>query len=207
MAVTYSLDIARSHSALPNDGFLSGCTVVVIGVGPLGLCHVIKARLLGAGLIIAIDPSQLRLAWAARLGADVTLDARTESGDRLEAVRALTRGRGADVVVECAGVPGAVLEGLELLRSGGTFIEVGNFVDTGTITISPHRHLCAKNIRLIGMTNLAYVGFMPSLQLLQKHRAELPLNEMVTDRFPFEQAEAAVLRSMDPESIKVVIAP
>ena len=50
MAVSYALDIAKGHSAMPNQGFCSADTVVVYGVGPLGICNLIKAKLLGAGL-------------------------------------------------------------------------------------------------------------------------------------------------------------
>jgi threonine dehydrogenase-like Zn-dependent dehydrogenase len=44
---------------------------------------------------------------------------------RIKYVQEMTEGRGADVVVECAGVPSAFLEGIEMLRQGGTFVEVG----------------------------------------------------------------------------------
>lgn len=61
MAVTNGLDKAKQFSAVDSEGFRFGDTVVVQGVGPLGLCHVIKARMLGAGNIMAIDRSQFRL--------------------------------------------------------------------------------------------------------------------------------------------------
>ncbi|TMI79413.1 MAG: zinc-binding dehydrogenase, partial [Bacillati bacterium ANGP1] len=105
MAVTVGLDRAKQFSAVPNEPFLFDDTVVVLGVGPLGMCFLMKARILGAGTIIAIDLSPYRLALAARLGADHTLDAGTTTlADRLAFIREMTRGRGADVVVECAGV-------------------------------------------------------------------------------------------------------
>ena len=163
MAVSYALDIAKGQSAMPNQGFASGDTVVVYGVGPLGLCNLIKAKLLGAGLIIAVDKSPYRLQFAKDYGAAHAMDAGTTTpAERREYVLELTGGRGADMVVECAGVPSAVIEGIEMLRQGGTFVEEGHFVDVGTIQLNPHRHLCAKNIRLIGQMNLAYTGIIPS---------------------------------------------
>jgi len=134
MAVTTGLDKAKQFSAVDSEGFRFGDTVVVQGVGPLGLCHVMKARVLGAGDIIVIDRSSFRLNMAMELGADYALNlTETDQGERLEAVREMTNGRGADLVVECAGVPEAVPEGLALLRPGGFYIECGNFVD-----LAPH---------------------------------------------------------------------
>src|SRR5215470_11682511 len=148
MAVTVGLDRAKQISAFPSESFLFDDAVVVLGVGPLGMCFLMKARMLGAGTIIAIDLSDFRLDLARKLGADYVIDAsRTLERERLDRVRTLTQGRGADVVVECAGVPDAVRESLELLRKGGLLVEAGNFSDMGQTTISPHRHLCAKNVR------------------------------------------------------------
>lgn len=208
MAVTYSLDLAKSHSALPNEGFMSGDTVVILGAGSLGLCHLIKAKLLGAGDIIAMDKSDFRLNMAKEFGASYTFNVESSSSsERNQAIKELTHGLGADVVVECAGLAQVVIEGIEMLRKGGTFIEVGNFVDTGTVSINPHQHLCAKNIRLIGMTNLAYTGFVPAIKLLRRHLNFYNFAKIVTHRYPIEEAEKALLKSMDLDSMKVVITP
>ncbi len=109
------------------------------------MCFLMKARMLGAGTIIAVDLSDFRLNFAKRLGADHTLNAAsTSKEDRLAFIKQLTHGRGADMVIECAGVPSAVPEALDLLRVGGLLVEAGNFSDLGEISISPHRQLCAK---------------------------------------------------------------
>ncbi|PYY12742.1 MAG: sorbitol dehydrogenase, partial [Acidobacteria bacterium] len=116
MAVTVGLDRAKQVSAFPNESFRFDDTVVVLGVGPLGMCFLTKARMLGAGTIIAVDLSDYRLNFAKRLGADHALNAaHTTLSERLTAVRDLTHGRGADVVVECAGVPAAIPEALDML--------------------------------------------------------------------------------------------
>src|SRR5881396_2653235 len=106
MAVSVGLDRAKQFSAVPSEAFLFDDTVVVLGVGPLGMCFLMKARMLGAGTIVAVDLSDFRLDFAKRLGADCIINAgKTTLGERLEIIRDLTHGRGADVVVECAGVP------------------------------------------------------------------------------------------------------
>src|SRR5579872_5654964 len=126
MAVTVGLDRAKQISSFPSESFRFDDSVVVLGAGPLGMCFVMKARMLGAGTIIAVDLSEQRLGFASSLGADVIINAGTTSpAERLMLIREATQGRGADVVVEAAGVPEAVREALDMLRVGGLLVEVG----------------------------------------------------------------------------------
>jgi threonine dehydrogenase-like Zn-dependent dehydrogenase len=206
MAVTTGLDKAKQFSAVDSEGFRFGDTVVVQGVGPLGMCHVMKARMLGAGQVIAIDRSPFRLQLALELGADLALNVReTTPAERLEAIRNLTDGRGADVVVECAGVPDVIPEGFEMLRPGGFCIESGNFSDMGTVSIKPHL-ICAKNLRIVGIGGEAITAYGPSLEAFRRYRQHYPLDRIVTHRYPVEETEAAIRFSMTDECMKVVIA-
>ncbi len=147
-AVTFALDEAAQAGGLPGGGVGAADTVVIQGVGPLGLCCLIKARILGVGELVAVDLSDFRLTMAHEFAADHTLHAlRTTREERIAYVRDLTGGRGADMVVGCTGVPDSLTEGLEMLRKGGTYLELGNFVDTGATTINVHRHIVARNAR------------------------------------------------------------
>ena len=208
MAVTVGLDRAKQVSAFPSESFCFDDTVVILGAGPLGLCHVMKARMLGAGTIIAVDLSDFRLGFAARLGADHVISAsKSTAAERLSLVRDLTHGRGADVVVECAGVPEAVREALDMLRIGGLLVEPGNFSDMGEITISPHRHLCAKNVRIMGVGGEEPAAYGPGMRQMARYARFYPLHEFVTHRFGLRQVEAAMQQSMASDSMKVVIDP
>jgi threonine dehydrogenase-like Zn-dependent dehydrogenase len=205
MSVTAGLDKAKEFSS-PSEGFRFGDTVVVQGVGPLGLCHVVKARLLGAGDIIAIDTFSSRLEMARRCGADYALNlTQTTSQERIEQVRAWTHGRGADVVVDCSGVAHAVPEGLEMTRAGGMFIEVGAFVDMGPVPINPNLHFCIKNIRLLGIGGEAATAYGPTMKVLAKAQHHYPLDQIVTHRFGLDHAEEAIKTSMSDGAMKVVI--
>lgn len=207
-AVTIGLDRAKQIGSYPSDGFQMDDTVVVFGTGPLGLCHVAKARLLGAGTIVAVDLSASRLEFARRMGADHAFDrSAVSAADLLTCVRDLTHGHGADVVVECAGVPAAVPESLDLLRPGGTYIEAGNFSDLGTVEISPNRHLCSKGIRLIGIPGQEAGAYGPSMRQMARTLDQLPWREFVSHRFPLDRVEEAVKTSIAPTSLKVVIDP
>jgi threonine dehydrogenase-like Zn-dependent dehydrogenase len=208
MACAASLDKLKEFSSYAFEGFNSGDTVVVVGSGPLGLMHIVKAHLMGAGRIIATDLSDQRLAWARRCGADETLDVTaTSAAERIDRVRELTGGRGADVVLHMANTPKSFVEGIEMLKRGGMMLEMGNFADTGDITINVHRHICSKNIRLIGLTNHPSTGYGPALRLLERFGDRYPFEEMVTHQYGLGDADQAMRTSMSPESMKVAIVP
>jgi threonine 3-dehydrogenase len=103
------------HTAFATD--LSTRSVVVMGCGPIGLMALPIARRSGASPVIAVDVHDYRLRLAATMGADRVVDARSEDGTAV--VRALTRGEGADVLLEFSGSPGGLHAGLTGLRNGG----------------------------------------------------------------------------------------
>jgi threonine dehydrogenase-like Zn-dependent dehydrogenase len=207
-AVSVGLDRAKQMSAFPNESFRFDDTVVVLGVGPLGMCFLMKARMLGAGTIIAVDLSDYRLEMAKRLGADISINAgKTDKAQRLQQVKDLTHGRGADMVIECAGVPQAFPEGLEMLRVSGLLVEAGNFSDLGEIALSPHKHVCAKNARILGVGGEEPGAYGPGMRQMARYMKQYPLREFVSHRYGLRDVDAAVARSIDPQSMKVVIEP
>ena len=207
-AVSVGLDRAKQMSAFPNESFRFDDTVVVLGVGPLGMCFLMKARMLGAGTIVAIDLSDYRLNFANRLGADCVINAgNTSKSERLKLVKELTNGRGADMVVECAGVPEAVPEALEMLRVSGLLVEAGNFSDLGEVSISPHRHLCAKNVRILGVSGEEPAAYAPSMRQMVRYMKHYPLKDFVTHKYSLRDVDAAVKKAIEPESMKVILDP
>jgi threonine dehydrogenase-like Zn-dependent dehydrogenase len=208
MAVTVGLDRAKQISAFPNESFRFDDTVVVFGVGPLGMCFLMKARMLGAGTMIAVDLSDYRLTLARRLGADHSLNATNSTkAERLAFVRELTHGRGADVVIETAGVPQVIPEALEMLRMGGLLLEAGNFSDLGDVSINPNRHLCTNSVRIIGVGGDEPAAYGPSMRQMVRYMQHYPLGDFVTHHFGLRDVDAAVKKSIEPDSMKVVIDP
>ncbi|MBC7294508.1 MAG: alcohol dehydrogenase catalytic domain-containing protein [Thermoleophilia bacterium] len=98
-----------------------GDTVAVVGCGPVGLMAILTARL-AAGQVIAVDTVPARLDQARSLGA-ATVDASRE--DPVEVVMTFTEGRGADVVLECAGGVPALTSALQMSRVRGTVSVIG----------------------------------------------------------------------------------
>ncbi|AUH43144.1 S-(hydroxymethyl)mycothiol dehydrogenase [Streptomyces sp. CMB-StM0423] len=115
--------MAGLGAALNTGNVGRGDSVAVIGCGGVGGAAVMGARLAGAGKIIAIDVDQRKLTTATRLGATHTVDAR--AADPVEAVRDLTGGHGADVVIEAVGRPETYKQAFYARDLAGTVVLVG----------------------------------------------------------------------------------
>jgi len=110
--------------AAVNTGNVSrGDTVAVIGCGGVGTAAVMGARLAGAAKIIAVDIDDSKLATALRLGATHSVNSR--SGDPVQAIRELTDGNGADVVIEAVGRPETYQQAFYARDLAGTVVLVG----------------------------------------------------------------------------------
>jgi L-iditol 2-dehydrogenase len=188
-AVTHSLERAAQ---LPSPaGFRPGDTVAVIGVGALGQAHAVKAALMGAGRVFAIDPSRRRLEVAAQVAG-----AEAVAPDEV---------RDADVVVNATGFPGSFAQAVAMVRDGGTVIEVGAFVDMGDEPFNP-AVLCGRNLTLLGIGGEDLLVYQGTLALLARHADTVPFAEMVSHRFGVEDAPAAMKTALDSErSAKVLI--
>ena len=171
-----------------------GDTVVVQGSGAIGLVTTICAKVSGAGKIIVVGGPAERLELARKYGADVVIDIETVTSaeERMELVLAETpKGQGADRVFECAGFLPATPEGLSYLRKNGTFVEVGHFVDMGTLEFNINKSLMVRNCRLEaiwGSDNDHFVRAMPILEKL-----EFSYAEMVSHVLPLGQVKEGFL--------------
>jgi threonine dehydrogenase-like Zn-dependent dehydrogenase len=202
MAVTHGVEAARRVS-----GVEFGESVVVYGVGPLGLCHVIKSRLLGCGKLVAIDRFGSRLEAAAAVGATLTLNAsELDDAELVARVREHT-GRGADVVHDCSGVPQTFVNALRMVRVGGIVVESGAFVDLGPVDVNPNRDICTPNVTVIGIGGERATSYAPSLELLARNRDRLPLDRIVTHRMRLEEAREAIELAQRDGAMKVVLDP
>src|SRR5215210_1945224 len=199
-AVTHSLERA---ARLPSPaGFRPGGSVAVVGVGALGLAHAVKASLMGAGRIVAIDPSRRRLDLAARLAGAETVAAGAAA---VAEVRELCAGEGADLVVNATGFPGSFAQAVEMVRDGGLVIEVGAFVDMGEETFNP-AVLCGRNLTMLGIGGEDLLAYEGTLALLARHNPAIPFADMVSHRFGVRDAADAMRTALDAEaSAKVLI--
>jgi S-(hydroxymethyl)mycothiol dehydrogenase len=115
--------MAGLGAAINTGGVARGDSVAVIGCGGVGNAAVLGARLAGASKIIAVDLDDRKLEWARGLGATDVVNA--SQSDPVEAIRSLTGGNGADVVIEAVGRPETYKQAFYARDLAGTVVLVG----------------------------------------------------------------------------------
>lgn len=169
--------------------FRVGCTVVIQGSGPIGVLAIAAAREMGAGRVIMVGaPEEPRLRLSRAFGAEATVDIQghESAAARIAAVRGIVGGFGADLVMDCSGHPTAGPEGIEMLRDGGTYVEMGQFTDAGSIDTNWHR-VCVKDINILGSWAFTADDIALGIAMLDRARHRYPFRELQT-HFPFSEA-------------------
>jgi L-iditol 2-dehydrogenase len=207
MAVTHGVESAIKILGM-NGGSSAGFTVGVLGVGPLGICHLIKAKLLGAGLILGSDVLPSRLKLAEEFGLEVGLDvSKTSPAERLAKVLEVTHGRGLDIILNCSGVPSTFTEALRMVRVGGVIVEAGTFVDMGPVQINPNSDICTRSVSIIGIGGEKATEYLPAMKLMAANLDKYPFEKITSHIFSLEQVQEAVIFAQSNEAMQVAINP
>jgi S-(hydroxymethyl)glutathione dehydrogenase / alcohol dehydrogenase len=203
-AALLACGVITGVGAVVNTGQVKpGSSVVVIGLGGVGLNAVQGAVLAGASKIIAMDVLDMKLAAGKIFGATHTLNAKRD--DARQVIRDFTEGRGADYVFVTVGSTTAVSQGFTLLRRAGTLVIVG-MPPTGVTAPFPVVDIADKGLKILG----SFVGStrlrvdVPWLVDLYLQR-RLKLDELITARYSLEQINEAIEMTERGEAIRNVI--
>jgi L-iditol 2-dehydrogenase len=185
-------------AAMRADNLNASDTAVVFGAGPIGLSCVAVASTLGAR-VIAAEPNASRADLARRLGAEEVVDPTADGF--LDTVMELTRGRGADVVLEASGQPAAMAATLEVAGFNARLVNIG--IDVGRSAPAQLGLIQSKQLQIRG--SIGSPGVWPqTLRFLA--RTGLDLSPMVTRRFGLDEApDAYAAARQTGENIKVHI--
>lgn len=170
-----------------------GSTVVVQGVGAIGLMAVAAARAAGAARVVAVGAPGARLELAAALGADAVIGLDEGPAGRRRAIFDALGRDGADAVIGTAGSPESFAEALALVADGGVLAELGNFTDRGAIPFNPYSDLLKRDITIAGV-----YGAGPDMQrryheaLTILERGGRPYERVVSHRVPLSGVRAAL---------------
>lgn len=185
-----------------------GDTVLVLGAGPVGLSAVAFAKLRGAGQVLCIGAPQARLDSAALMGATHTLDFTTVTEPaRMAWVEGLTRGRGADVTIECTGVPVAVTQSMRFTRDAGRVVIVGQYTDHGEVPFNPHLDLNKKHLDVRGCWGSDYSHFHRAVDVLRTEPGGAAWDQLSLSRYSLSQVDQAMDAVSAGETIKALITP
>jgi len=180
-----------------------GSTVLVIGSGIAGLLHVLAARVLGAGQVMATDIAPYRLEAAGRFGADSVVRAEEDLPAHL---RGVNQGRLADLVIVCTGATSAVAQALESVERGGTVLFFAPTDPGVTVPISINELFWRNDV----MLTTSYAGSPADYQMaLELIRAgTVPVSQMITHRLGLAETGLGFqLVAGARDSIKVIIEP
>lgn len=184
-----------------------GDTVVVQGSGPVGIAAAMYAHLAGAEQVIIVGGPANRLELAREIGVGhhhLDIFGIADQAERIEQVLALTpQGRGADVVLECAGVPSAVAEGMEMARRNGQYLVLGQYTDRGATAINPHV-ITRKQLKVYGSWAFAEAQFARYVHTLPQLAARFDLGRLVT-AYPLAEANQALADMASGAVMKAVL--
>lgn len=182
--------------------------VVVQGAGPVGIAALAVAKSTGASRVIVIGGPKKRLELARRFGADevIDVDEVREPSSRIDAIRQFTSGFGADVVLECVGIPTAIGEGMEMCRDGGKYLVLGHYCDAGPVMWNPHV-ITRKQLQVFGSWSSEPRHLKAAIDFLRANQERFPFAQMVSHRFPLERADEALQTTARWEALKSVIVP
>ncbi|MFF5676069.1 zinc-binding dehydrogenase [Streptomyces hygroscopicus] len=185
-----------------------GEVVVVQGSGPVGMAAAALAQLAGAAEVIMVGGPSARLNLAAKAGiGDQHFDITGPEGPDpvLDQVRAATpEGVGADLVIECAGAPDAVAQGLSLARRGGSYLVVGQYTDSGDTVLNPHQ-IVHRQLDIYGSWAFTGAHLIEYVRALPQLTNRFSLESLVTS-FPLPDADEAMARVADASVVKAVLA-
>lgn len=173
-------------------GLTVGEDVVIQGAGGLGVYAIAVARERGAARIIVVDGVQERLDLAVAFGADELVDMRElkTPEQRIRRVKELTSGWGADVVLEVVGYPAVVEEGLQMVCSGGRYIEMGCRAPHLSYTAIPEQW-ATGNITIFGSNNYGRRHLRGAIDFLRRTRQRYPYHKIISHKFPLERVNDA----------------
>jgi putative phosphonate catabolism associated alcohol dehydrogenase len=184
-----------------------GQTVVIQGLGLLGLYGAAIAKARGARTVIGLDTIAKRREQSLLFGVDLALDpANTDRSDLLKAVKELCRPAGADVVIEVCGMPDAIPLGIDLLRVGGTYV-LGGVVNPQAMVTLDANLLLRKMLTLRGVHNYHPRNLIEALDFVTANRRRFPFHDLVDGKYPLDRINDAIADAAARRVLRAAIVP
>jgi L-iditol 2-dehydrogenase len=177
-----------------------GQSIAVIGLGVTGQVHVQLAKAWGAYPVIGVTRSAYKRKLAEQLGADITV---SSGPDAIRQVKEATDEHGADVVIECTGVPSALADAINMARLGGSLLLFG--IMSATQASLPFYQLYYKELNVVNTRAAKGEDYPVSIDLVA--RGILKLKPLVTHVVPLLDLEKAIgmLESDEDQRMKIIL--
>lgn len=179
---------------------VSAKSVIISGVGSIGLMAIPVARAAGAARVIAIDINPKKLALAKSLGADEVFDGRDP--DLRAKVYKLTQGHGADVLLEMSGSGAAINAGLGMVRNGGRAALLG--LPSDDVSLNLAENIIFKGLTVLGINGRKMFETWYQMQAMVTAR-RIDLSSIITDIIPLERFKEAFELLKLGNAVKIVL--
>jgi threonine dehydrogenase-like Zn-dependent dehydrogenase len=181
---------------LHRAGLRFGGSVAIQGAGGLGIQAAAVAKDMGAATVIVVDQLAGRLELARQFGADHTINLKdvADRKERVSLVRKLTGGVGVDVACDFVGFPQVIPEGIEMLRAGGTYLEIGTISRGAKVELEPALLVWGAK-KIVGVIMYDAWVIPRALDFLVRNRARWPFDKLISHKYPLEQINQAFTES------------
>jgi threonine 3-dehydrogenase len=186
------------HTVMAAD--VSVKSVVITGVGSIGLMAIPVARAAGAAKVFAVDVNPQKLELAARVGADATFLA--TQPDLVDEIISRTGGDGVDVLLEMSGSGTAINNGLAMVRNGGVAALLG--IPSDEVEINLAERLIFKGLKVLGINGRRMFETWYQTQALVTS-GRVDLTPIITHELPFERYDEAFALMKSGEAAKIVL--
>lgn len=197
---TMAIDgIGASFGGFEAIGVNSQDTVLITGLGPVGLGAVVNARFRNAR-VLAVEPAPWRANLALEMGAEIVLD--PNDPHILEKIRELTAGRGVDCALDCSGQVSSERLCIDATRRRGRVAFVGECSDEMSIRVSPD--LIRKGLMVVGSWLYSMADYPKVMKVI--HESPL-IDRLISHQMPMSQIQEAFGLLARGEAAKIVVDP
>ena len=205
-ATPINCGVATMIAATEAANIRIGQSVVVQGLGLLGLYGAAIAKARGARFVVGIDSVAQRRKCAAMFGVDLALDANGAADDLQHTIRDACGAHGADVAIEVCGVPQAIPVGIDMLRVGGTYVLAG-VVNPGAMVAVDANLVLRKMLTLRGVHNYHPRNLVEALDFVVANRRRYPFHDLVDGKYPLERVGEGIADAAARRVLRAAIVP
>ncbi|MCD7878653.1 MAG: zinc-binding dehydrogenase [Candidatus Gastranaerophilales bacterium] len=201
---TFAEPLANVVHGIDKMQIVSGQSVGVIGLGPIGLMFVKLAKLKGAR-VIAAGRNPIKLKLAKEFGdADEVIDLNKYKNPDKIFIDFSDEKKGLDFAVECVGLPEIWESMFNYVRKGGTVNLFGGCKSGSTVNFDTKR-IHYDEVKILSVFHHTPFYFREALRLI--YEENLPVEKLITESVPLEKTQEALTKQMNGEAVKILIKP
>ena len=206
-ATPINCGVATMVAATEAANLRIGDTVLVQGLGLLGLYGAAIAKARGARLVIGIDGVPARRELGMRFGCDHVFDpAAQDDAALVKQVKSICKPEGADAVIEVCGYPSVIPAGIQMLRNGGHYV-LGGVVNPDSFVNIDVNQILRKLITLRGVHNYHPRHLIEALDFVTVNRHRFPFKDLVDGVYGLDQVGQALKDAEDRKVLRAAIVP